>query len=867
MANWSPSPIWPQTPRRRRGVWNYPRPHRTGIRAWIPSWRFVVGTGLTLLSLGVGVFAAGWFGWPIPPERDEVSSEATTVYYANNEVMGRFAAVDRTIRTLDEFPPYVGQAVLASEDQNFENHFGVDPRGIVRSLVNNVSGGAQQGASTLTQQYVENTYFQPGQSSYKDKFREIILAIKVEQEKTKDEILEGYVNSIYLGRGAHGFEAAAKAYFGKPAAELTISETAMLVGIIPAPSNWDPRFGEESRAIAEEKWARVLRNMAEVGVITEDERSAATFPEPIEYRPPSRAGQVGYLLEEVRKELAERSDIDEEDLMTGGYEIHTTINPDWQKAAVATADTIPYDGEHPASDTLGVSIVSVDPKDGAIRALYGGRDYAERQFSAATDGAAQGGSTFKPFTLIGALEDGHELNERYTGNSPMQIPGWSVINSETGVEEEKKLTNFGPAGSGGESFGKIDLVDATADSVNTVYAQLNVEIGPKKSQDVAVRAGIPKESTNATLSNVLGTSMVRAVDLAGAYATFAAQGTRSETHIVTAVNDGDNLIYEWGGVPQSGAISEDVMTKATYALQQVVEDGSGKPAKDLLGPDGERRPVAGKTGSTNDNKSAWFAGYIPQVATVVGLYQETAEGGQDAITPFGEWAGSSLTGGTWPVWAWTEYMKKVTEGMEVQDFPEYVAPAPPEPSFSPSPSTSPSATADDLVVVPTDLVGRQFVSAAGVLSSLQLIPQQVETESDAPPGTVLSVGRAGQEVERGTTIRVDVSTGPAEDTANVPQSLVGNTGDNAQRQIQRVGLEPVIEDQPSDQVAEGVVIEVDPGEGSEVPAGSQVRVVVSSGPADIGLPTAEPTDGGGNGGGNGNGNGGGNGNGNEDGSP
>src|SRR5690606_28387421 len=231
--------------------------YHTGLRAWVPSWRVVVGTLLTGLSLAIGVFTAAWIGWSVPPERPEIGSETTTVYYANGKVMGKFAAIDRTIRPLDELPDYIPEAVLASEDQNFRNHIGVDPLGIVRAFVSNVTGGQRQGASTLTQQYVENTYFEPGQTSYADKFREAILALKVDRAKTKDEILEGYVNSIYLGRGAYGFEAAAKAYFNKPAAKLTVSETAMLVGIIPSPSYWDPRFGEESRAIAEVKWERV----------------------------------------------------------------------------------------------------------------------------------------------------------------------------------------------------------------------------------------------------------------------------------------------------------------------------------------------------------------------------------------------------------------------------------------------------------------------------------------------------------------------------------------------------------------------------------------------------------------------------------
>jgi membrane peptidoglycan carboxypeptidase len=808
---------------------------------------------LTGMSLVGGLFVAGWIGWPVPQARGEIGSETTTVYYVNGQVMGRFAAVDRTIRTLDELPPHVPAAVLASEDQNFKNHMGIDPAGIVRAFVSNVTGGTRQGASTLTQQYVENTYFEPGQTSYADKFREVIVALKVDKEKTKDEILEGYVNSIYLGRGAYGFEAAAKAYFNKPAAELTVSETAMLVGIIPSPSYWDPRFGEGSRAVAEEKWARVLRNMRDLGAITEEQRAAATFPEPIEYKPVSRAGQVGYLLEEVRKELAGFG-ISEETLLESGYEIHTTINPKWQKAAVETANTIPYKGEGAASKQLGVSIVSVDPKDGAIRALYGGRDYEETQYNAATDGRAQPGSTFKPFTLIGALEEDHELDEYYLGNSPMQIPGWTKVAG--GPESE--LTNFGPEGSGGESFGEIDLVEATANSVNTVYAQLNVEITPKKTQDVAIRAGIPEDDTNAELSNVLGTEPVRAVDLAGAYATFAAMGTRSVPHMVNSVKNGDTLIHEWTTPSQPGAIDPEVMTKATYALQAVVEEGSGKPAQELLAPDGNPWPVAGKTGSTNENKAAWFAGYIPQVATVVGLYQNTPDNkGQASITPFGQWADGSLTGGTWPVWAWTEYMKKVTVGMEVVPFPEYTPPLPsPSPTPTPSPSPSPSETPDDKVEIPFGLVGQQYDGVSRVLTELGVRPHLAEVESDEPAGKVVSVQHEGQEVKLGTDIRVEVSTGPAR-TAQVPGGLVGGDENNARQQIQGAGLRPAVEYRPSQEFAQGMVMEVNPREGTELPAGSPVQVIVSSGPGDIGIPTDEPTDGNGNGNGGGNGGGGG----------
>jgi membrane peptidoglycan carboxypeptidase len=317
---------------------------------------------------------------------------------------------------------------------------------------------------------------------------------------------------------------------------------------------------------------------------------------------------------------------------------------------------------------------------------------------------------------------------------------------------------------------------------------------------------------------------------------------------VTSVKNGDQLIYKFSGVQES-AFDREVMAKATYALQKVVEEGSGAPAQELLGPDGTSRPVAGKTGSTNDNKSAWFAGYVPQLATVVGVYQSTPDGaGQDSITPFGEWAGGSLTGGTWPVWAWTEYMKTVTEGMEVKKFPDYVPPAP-SPSPSPTPSPSPSEK-NDKVMVPTGLVGGQITTAMATLAGVGLRTDLVEVESEQPPGTVLSVQNEGQEVKRGSSIRIEVSKGPGEETATVPGGLVGGDENNARREIQRAGLEPVIQYQPSDDVAQGIVMDVNPDEGASVPANSQVQVIVSAGPGvfPTGDPTATPT-------GNGNGNG------------
>jgi membrane peptidoglycan carboxypeptidase len=398
-----------------------------------------------------------------------------------------------------------------------------------------------------------------------------------------------------------------------------------------------------------------------------------------------------------------------------------------------------------------------------------------------------------------------------------------------------------------ESFGWIDLAEATAQSVNVVYGQLNKEIGPDKTAQAAYDLGIPRpddsEETNDcclirnNLANVLGTDYVTNVDLAHAYSTIAAQGYRTTPHLVTKVNDGEKVLYQ-GDTTRAKVFEEDVMTAATHALQQVVEDGSGVEAQNLMGPDGEtRRPVAGKTGSSQQTESAWFAGFVPQLTTVVGLYQyDTDKNAYQQVQPFGgyEW----MTGGSWPAKAWTAYMAKATEGMEIEEFPEYVPPAPPEPTYSPSPTTSPSEETVEMVVVPTGLVGQQYASAASALAGVQLIPEQVDVDSDQPAGTVLSVANEGQEVEVGSTIRVEVSNGSLieeeeeEQTTTVPWGLTNQEQGYAQGQLQAAELTPVVQEAPSDTVPEGTVISVDPGEGSEVPVGSEVTLVVSTGPEE-----------------------------------
>ncbi|MCB7135788.1 transglycosylase domain-containing protein [Cellulosimicrobium marinum] len=769
----------PASTRGRRRFFDYPRSRVTGFRRWLPSWRVVVGTMLAGVALVTGVLVAAWFTTDVPDELPSVDSQTSTVYWQDGETtMGTYAVENREIIDFGTLPDYVGNAVVASEDRSFWTNSGIDVKGIARAFYNNLRGGDLQGASTITQQYVER-YYTNTVTDYAGKAREAILALKITQQQEKPEILGNYLNTIYFGRGAYGIEAAADKYYGKPAAELTLSESAMIAGIIPNPTNWDPANNPEQ---AEIRWDRTLDLLLEDGHISAADHQAALdagFPETVEYvRSDKYGGPTGYLLTMVEQELEENG-ITFDALQSKGYQVTTTVDPAMQEAAVAAANSIPRteeDDPNPASENLRAAIVSMDPADGSIRALYGGTDAVSQSYNNATMGAAQGGSTFKPFTLVAALEEGRTLEERFDGNSPKTFP-------EANDGQDWPVQNFG-AGSG-VSWGNIDLTTATANSVNTVYAELNIETGPEKTAEVAHRAGIDEDTVvDDNAANVLGTATVTPLELTNAYATFAAQGMRSTPHIVASVTDArGNLVYEGPGAgKRTKQFEPDVMAAATYAMTQVVEEGSGEPAQAL------ERPVAGKTGTSNANRSAWFAGYAPQLATVVGLYQSGPDGEQEQITPFGQWAGSSITGGTWPVEAWTSYMQAALADTPVEEFPEYTPPKPVVPTETPTeapteepaeeePTEEPEPEQPENVTVPADLVGRTVDDARAALQTLGLRAQVTEEWSNEPRGIVISAGSGGAAVPPGSTISLVVSKGPDPATQPTEEPTEEPTGE------------------------------------------------------------------------------------------
>ena len=643
---------------RKRRFFNYPRAGKGKIHRWIPSWRFVLGTFLLGVLSMVGAFMWAYNTIKVPKPSEFALAQSSTVYYADGSTeMGKFAEINRESVDASTLPDYVGNSVVASEDRTFYSNKGVDPKGIARALVNNLRGGDTQGASTLTQQYVKN-YYVDTTSSYSGKFKQAIMAIKIDREKPKKAILGDYLNTVYFGRGAYGIEAASKSFFGKPAKDLSPSEAALLAGILPSPSAWDPAENPEK---AQERWGRVLQFMADDGYITSEQYNTAKqagMPKTQESQTKQvYAGTNGYLLQMVRAELQSKAKLTPEQVDTGGFKIITTINPKDQEAAVNAVHSLPPG----ASPNLRKALVSIDPKTGGLLALYGGEDYLISQVNTSTDAIAQAGSTFKPFALVGALENGWSLDSGYPATSPMTIEG----------HEFQNFKNV--------SLKWASLTQATEQSLNTPYLQLNQELlNAPDLQDqkgvtakVANRAGYPENTEGLKtpeqrmlVQNVLGSASPHTIDIATAYSTFASQGIRHDTHIVASLKNPDGTDRYTADTKGHREFDEDVMADTTYALQQVVSGPNGSADKVAAKMD---RPVAAKTGSSSDNKSAQFVGFTPQVVTAVTLYQSGTDGSEESIEPWGEY--EEITGSTYPADIFINYMNVAHEGLEVEKFP------------------------------------------------------------------------------------------------------------------------------------------------------------------------------------------------------
>ncbi len=644
-----------------------PRPQKKAEperpRHWL---RIVVIVVVALAGLGAAAFAYLLATTSVPTPNEISTSEATIVYWSDGTTeIGRLGDATRRSVALSEIPADVQHAVLAAEDRSFYEHGGVSPVGIGRAVWNNLTGGSTQGGSTITQQYAKNAFLTQDRS-WDRKAREALLAIKLETIVSKDEILENYLNTIYFGRGAYGIEAASIAYFGVPVAELDASQAAVLAAIIKSPSGLAP---EEDPDGLEGRWNYVLDAMVEQGWLSAKERAKAEFPKIKKLKAKDRlGGQVGFMLTMVEQQLSAMG-YDETEIQRGGLRITSTFDRKAQKAATAAVRKA-----GPTSGTKGlrIGLAAVRPATGEVVAIYGGENFVDDQINNATRQFAQAGSTFKPFALAAATEQDVPLTSVWNGNSPATVDGYT-------------FSNYGD-----KSYGDVTLLEATEDSINSAYVEMESSIGVDAAADAAVRAGVPADTPGMDLDDlnltfVLGTASPSGLDMANAYATFAASGTHATTTVVKEIiGPNDGLLYQHR--PKTDpAFDSGTADTVSYALNRVVTNGTGGAALAL------GRPAAAKTGTTDDNKSAWFVGYTPQLATAVLMAKEDAAGIPVSLSGTGGL--STVTGGSFPAAIWTAFMSAALDGMPVEEFP-----APPEGVTQPL--DCPSSIASEFEEVP-----------------------------------------------------------------------------------------------------------------------------------------------------------------------
>lgn len=632
--------------KQRKNLINYPRAGKTGAWKWVPSLRLLALLASLFVIAGIGYAVWLYNDTEIPEASDVALAQTSRVYFSDGKtLMGEFSDIDRTILPEDQIPQNIKDAVVASEDSTFYENRGVSPKGIMRALVNNLQGGAQQGGSTITQQYVER-YYTGTVTDYEGKVREMIMAIKADQELSKDQILARYLNTIYFGRSAYGVQAASKAYFGKNAKDLTKEEAALLVAVIPAPTAYDPMVNPKK---SQQLWARVInRQVNDTKTLKPAEADAMKFPKVIQHKPKNKLGGTnGYLLDTVKRELHSKG-MTMEEIDKGGYKIVSTIDPTIQKHTVDAINGLPED--RPADNRVGT--ITMDPKTGAIVAMYGGPNYVKQARNDATQSRMQAGSIFKSFTLVAAIEDGYSLRSTWNGNSPQNFKGWTVKNFND------------------KSYGTVDLLKSTQNSINTSFAALNIDMGADKTREAAIKLGLPEKTPglDADVTNVLGTASPTVREMASAYATLAAGGMRHEPYVVAKVVNADGSTKYAHKDSAKRAVDEDVATNVTVALQRPTSEGGSART---IAQEMDGRPVAGKTGTSEKFRSAWFVGYTPQYVTAVGMFQPSPDGKtEQELTPFG--GKDNITGSTFPTELWIGIMKPTLEGKEKVDFPEEV---------------------------------------------------------------------------------------------------------------------------------------------------------------------------------------------------
>jgi membrane peptidoglycan carboxypeptidase len=637
---------------------------------------------IVVVGLAVGIAYART---SIPSPSSIATAQTTTLYYSDGKtVLARIGTTTRTDVPLSQVPVHVRNAVLAAEDRQFYSEPGISPTGIIRAMYEDVKGGdVAQGGSTITQQYAKNAYLSQ-QRTFTRKFKEIFIATKLGQSRSKNSIFADYLNTIYFGRDAYGIQAAAKAYFNTGIGQLTVSQGALLAAVINAPSFYDPRV---NLSAAQSRWHYVISGMVKQGWLTQAKAAKLHFPKT---KPPKTGATCGlstkrFICNAVETELTKADGLTDAQFQQGGLKVVTTINKKAQDAAVTAEQDL--SGENHGNPES--SLVSIKPGDGAIEAMYAGQSYCDpknkrdgcEDLTGLTSNfpyARPPGSSMKPYTFIAALKQGINMNSDYPGPSHINFPGTNGV---------------GISNAGGESCSNpCSLVTALAQSINTIFVPLAQQVGPAAVAKVAHDSGISSTYKLATTPEItLGTEPVSVLDQADGYATIAAGGMHASPYLVQSVKTAQGqTIYKANPQPNrvySAAIASD----AAYAMTKVLDCSAGGTAcgKALPG-----RPAAGKTGTTSSNDDAWFIGYTPQLSTAVWL------GNSNRHKPVVS-NGAEVFGGDIPARIWQQMMTNALAGRPVLPFPPPAAVGTIQNSAKPTPSktASPSATPTPTVTV------------------------------------------------------------------------------------------------------------------------------------------------------------------------
>ncbi|PRH80314.1 penicillin-binding protein, partial [Streptomyces solincola] len=468
------------------------RRRRTGWRRLLPTWRMLLGAVLLGAALLVGGFFVGYHLVAIPPANAAATAQSNVYLYADGSQITQAGDVNRESVPLSRVPRWVQHAVLAAEDRDFYTKPAVDPGAMVRAGWNTVTGKGTQGGSTITQQYVKNYYLGQERTLVR-KVKEFFISIKLDREKSKDEIFEGYLNTSFYGRNAYGIQAAARAYYGKDVQDLDTAEGAYLATLLNAPSAYDVTAHPANMDKATRRWSYVMDAMVGERWLSRADRAGTTFPAPYEAEATTGvSGQRGYIVQAVGQYLTERGIVDRETLRQGGFRITTTLERPKQEAFTEAVDnqvTSRLDGSNEADRYLRVGGASVEPSTGYVVAMYGGVDYTRQYVNNATRRDYQVGSTFKPFVFAAAVHNGARTQDGeritpdtlYDGANKRPVEGWRGKPYAPGNEDD---VDHGP----------ISVRTATDRSVNAVYAQLAVDVGPAKVEQTAIGLGLPADT-------------------------------------------------------------------------------------------------------------------------------------------------------------------------------------------------------------------------------------------------------------------------------------------------------------------------------------------------------------------------------------